>query len=217
MCRKKLHSDDSGVAMIMALIVGVVVMAFCLSLLLVSYSLFAQTNRKNTGLQCKLLAQSCGEMLEAELTDENSDMTKYLQYKMQEESSAYGAWIAENETTERIEELQGKGLFTYEDLQLEIDASGYEIHLFISYKHGAGDDVGDTGEEGNGPDDEVEDGDAEAGIQETVNEGNTAKQAKSATEKRRVKITIQCIRGVASDRDKQVYTLEEEYVISVSD
>ena len=62
-----LRNNQSGVAMIMVLIVGAVILVFCLSLLLVTYSLFAQTSRQTTRLQCKMMAQSFSESLKEEL------------------------------------------------------------------------------------------------------------------------------------------------------
>ena len=55
--RKQLNKN-AGSAMIVALVVCVVVMTMCLMLLLVTYTLFSQTSRQNTQMQCKQMAQS---------------------------------------------------------------------------------------------------------------------------------------------------------------
>ncbi|MGN0385089.1 MAG: hypothetical protein ACI4EX_04325 [Lachnospiraceae bacterium] len=212
---RKLHKDDSGVAMIMALIVGVVVMAFCLSLLLVTYTLYAQTARKNAQMQCKVLAQSYVECLRTELADPDSDMVKYLQYKMTDTSSPYGVWTATNASADDIALLTGRGLDPYEVLQLEIDASGYWLNLFMTYQ--AGVDDGEGGEEGEEPDDEFE-GDAdtaepEENQAEAERQNSPLARVGTGGAKSRVSIKIQCVRGLETDRDKQVYTIEEEYWI----
>lgn len=58
--------------MITALVVGIVIFAFCLSMLLVSYTLFAQTSRSQTQLSCKNLAQSTAVEIGEELGDEDA-------------------------------------------------------------------------------------------------------------------------------------------------
>lgn len=77
--------------MIMVLIVGAVVLAFCLSLLLIAYSLFAQTSRQTGRQQCKLLAQSFSESLGTELSDPSSDLSQYLSKQIQS-----GDWKSKN-------------------------------------------------------------------------------------------------------------------------
>ncbi|MDO5127091.1 MAG: hypothetical protein Q4D54_05005 [Eubacteriales bacterium] len=62
---------NKGSAMLIAIIVSVVVVAFCLSLLLVCYSLYASAVRKVTSRQCKELAKSLSIELEQELTKLN--------------------------------------------------------------------------------------------------------------------------------------------------
>jgi len=73
---KSLLSDNKGSAMITALVVGVVISGFCLVTLLVSYTLYVQTARQNWQLQCRNLAQTFAENINAELTDTNSDLHK---------------------------------------------------------------------------------------------------------------------------------------------
>ncbi len=75
---KQISRDNSGVAMIVAMIVGVVVMVFCLSLLLVTYTFYAQTIKTTTNEQCKMLAQSFSETLGEDLKNPDSDICQYL-------------------------------------------------------------------------------------------------------------------------------------------
>lgn len=67
--RKTKH--NKGSAMLIAIIVSVVVVAFCLSLLLVCYSLYSSSVRKITSRQCKEIAKSLSLELEQELTRAN--------------------------------------------------------------------------------------------------------------------------------------------------
>lgn len=67
--RKSKH--NKGSAMMIAIIVSVVVVAFCLSLLLVCYSLYSSSARKVTSRQCKELAKSISLELEQEITNPN--------------------------------------------------------------------------------------------------------------------------------------------------
>ena len=69
--------------MITALVVGIIVFAFCLSMLLVAYTLFAQQSRNQVLLGCKTLACSTAEELEAEAADSSSELSKYLNTKLE--------------------------------------------------------------------------------------------------------------------------------------
>ena len=80
---KQLCKDNSGSAMVMTLIVGMVVMAFCLSLLLVAFTLFSQMNHNTIQFQCKTLAQSYLESLKTDFCNPDSDLIKYLSSKME--------------------------------------------------------------------------------------------------------------------------------------
>lgn len=64
--------------MITALVVGIVIFAFCLSTLLVSYTLFAQVSRTQIQLGCKNMAQTTSEVLLEELKNDNSELSKQL-------------------------------------------------------------------------------------------------------------------------------------------
>lgn len=227
----KLHKDDSGVAMIVALIVSVVVMVFCLSLLLVAYTLFSQTNRNNIQLQCKFLAQSYAEDLKEEMEDTDSDMVKYLQYKMTDTASAYGVWISTDASAEEREEYTLKGVKTYEELNLEVDAEGYHIYLTVTHKPLAGTDEDDDTDN---PDDEYEGtagqdpgGSSSAGQNTEDNRENGSAgqdpggngsagagsgKAAHSTGKEQITVKMQCVRGEDKDRGDS-YTIEEEYVI----
>lgn len=66
--RKKKGQKNQGSAMIVAVVVGVVLMVFSLSLLLLSYSLFSSVTSKSSQIQCRELAKSVNQRLKEELT-----------------------------------------------------------------------------------------------------------------------------------------------------
>lgn len=59
--------DNRGSAMIVSLVIGTVVMVFCLSLLLVSYSLYTSTVKNAKYEQCKQITESYSRYLDASL------------------------------------------------------------------------------------------------------------------------------------------------------
>lgn len=65
----RLKKDNKGAAMIVALVVMTVLMMFCLSLLLVVYSLYTSTLKKNSTLQCKEACKTMSFELQSELTE----------------------------------------------------------------------------------------------------------------------------------------------------
>jgi hypothetical protein len=69
----KKRQQNQGAAMIIALVVSVVIMAFALSLLLLSYSLFSSVNGDTIQTQCKELAKSVNSELGQELMDTGYD------------------------------------------------------------------------------------------------------------------------------------------------
>jgi hypothetical protein len=69
----KKREKNQGAAMIIALVVSVVIMAFALSLLLLSYSLFSSVSGNTIQTQCKELAKSVNSELGQELMDTGYD------------------------------------------------------------------------------------------------------------------------------------------------
>ena len=74
----KLNKDNRGSAMIVAIVVSIIVIAFTLSLLLVSYSLFVSNERKVTQTQVKELSKSISLEIGDELTRPNYDDSQAL-------------------------------------------------------------------------------------------------------------------------------------------
>ena len=69
---KKFKSDDSGVALVVTLVVLLVVMIFCLSLLVVSYQSYMTAQRKAEAGICEEASRSFSDELVAELSDTSS-------------------------------------------------------------------------------------------------------------------------------------------------
>ncbi|MBQ9608261.1 MAG: hypothetical protein IJV15_02315 [Lachnospiraceae bacterium] len=76
--KSKLYKDNRGSAMIVAIVVSIVVIAFTLSLLLVAYSLFSSNTKKVTQTQVKELAKSVSIEIENELTQPHFDSKEEL-------------------------------------------------------------------------------------------------------------------------------------------
>lgn len=74
----KLNKDNRGSAMIVAIVVSIIVIAFTLSLLLVSYSLFVSNERKVTQTQVKELSKSISLEIGDELTRPSYDDSQAL-------------------------------------------------------------------------------------------------------------------------------------------
>lgn len=86
---KKKHNEGS--AMLIAIVVSIVVVVFCLSLLLVSYSLFTSTSRKVSQTQCRELAKTVSIEIEKELAAPN--YSSYADEKLACESGDNPLWF----------------------------------------------------------------------------------------------------------------------------
>ena len=79
---RQFHKEENrGSAMIVAIVVSMVVVVFCLSLLLVSYALFSSSVRRVTQNQCRELSKTISIEIEKELTTPayiSFDMQKFL-------------------------------------------------------------------------------------------------------------------------------------------
>lgn len=190
--------DNSGVAMIVALVVGVVAMVFCLSLLLVAYTLYAQTNRKNLQTKCKLLAQSSLKAVELELMDNTSNLDEYLYNQIKN-----GLWVSIEE-----DEANGEGgalaygSVAYLTLNLNHgdSAAGYNIIATFSYS------MSDDSEDEvlpDGPDDQEGNESGNAGGGEAPEDNTVGAYT--------IFVDVTCVRGSLEDRDSQSYTISAEY------
>jgi len=137
--------DNRGSAMITAIVVGVVMAVFCLSLLLVTYTLYAQTAKRNALIQCKYAAGSMADLLEEELKDTSSDLNNKLEGEMRhqkEDGSFTGTWVAEGNSSSEADEV----------IEYSMDYTGGETALKaydfdVSFKYTK---VGDTASDAGG-------------------------------------------------------------------
>lgn len=89
--RKRNIQNKEGSALLIAIVIMMVVTMLSLALLLVSYSLFATSNRQNTSEQCKVMAQSLSRELEVELT--SPQFEKYSDQKNAMDNDQYPFWF----------------------------------------------------------------------------------------------------------------------------
>lgn len=211
---KQLCKDNSGSAMVMTLIVGMVVMAFCLSLLLVAFTLFSQMNHNTIQFQCKTLAQSYLESLKTDFCNPDSDLIKYLSSKMEAPEEGNEIWIAQNLPESELEELKQNGLKPYKDLYLQVDASGYTMDICMTYERTQA-----TAEEDseNESDDEIEEvnSDSNTNTNEPQTNGGTASRvpvhsSSGIAYERIIHVKLTCVRGTDTSSNDN-YTMEADY------
>lgn len=207
---KTAGSDNSGVAMLVVLIVGVVIMVFCLSLLLVTYTLFSQSSRKMTQQQCKILAQSVSEAIGEELKKPDSELCIFLKKQMDS-----GYWVSEETLKDFEEDTQPVNMVSELELRLDAGAStgDYSVIVFLSYSLNLADD--DGSDEGNEDDDQDDNpkGDESANVSNIANnaESSGEENSTSGNNSYSIRLTVKCVRGDASDKDVQSYTIETIY------
>ena len=184
---------NAGVAMVVVLIVGAVVMVFCLSLLLAAYTLFSQTNRQVTQEQCKILTQSTAEMLSAELKNPDSALSGYLGTQIQS-----GKWISEEiantaEPGDIDADAVSKLVMTLEDGG---ESGDYHVAVTFSYSLNLPED--------DGGDDDDDDDDQD----DTGNGGTSGGAESGGNGSYTIRAVIRCTRGDGTGRDVQFYELE---------
>lgn len=180
--------NNRGVAMIYGLIVGMVVMVFCLSLILVTYTLFAQVNRKNSQLQCKMLAQTFAEELANDLMkNDDSELKEYMGTAIKAKS-----WKSLDEMSQNPSDTD------YTKLIVDCDSeTGYTYNVVFTYIINSADDGENVDNSGKG--------------EEAGNGVNAPAEEVNCT----VYSTIICRRGAGKDRDTTSYTTNGEYDISI--
>lgn len=217
-----LRNNQSGVAMLMVLIVGAVILVFCLSLLLVTYSLFAQTSRQTTRLQCKMMAQSFSESLKEELSDSSSDLAVYLGKQIRD-----GNWKSSMGGMDEEEPEDAENPDAVSELVLNLDDSSalsdYHLSVTLTYSLNAADDEeSGGGDDEDDQDDTLSGNDADSGNQQNGKQNNqqnkgTQNESGEGTDSENVVATytvnalITCMRGDGNDRDTQYYVLETSY------
>ncbi|MBO5509007.1 MAG: hypothetical protein J5962_00965 [Lachnospiraceae bacterium] len=216
----KKDKKNSGVAMIVVLVVGAVVLVFCLSLLLVTYTLFSQTNRQVTQIQCKILAQSTSETLAGELKRSDSELVEYLGDQIQS-----GKWISED--TALSEQADAQVTDTVSELVMNLDDKGqcgeYNIRVTFSYSLNIADDDDEEGGDDNDDQDntlnaedidveEVSGGASEGGNGNNSEANNNSEgEVPSGNGTYSIRAVIRCTRGNGTGREVQYYELETIY------
>lgn len=227
--RRILRNNQSGVAMLMVLIVGAVILVFCLSLLLVTYSLFAQTARQTTRLQCKLMAQSFSESFQEELSDSSSELSVYLGKQISE-----GNWKSSMDGMDEEEPDDEENPDAVSEIVLNLDdastMSDYHLRVVLTYSLNAADEEGDGGDDEDDQDNSLSGNDVDSGNQQNgkqnnqqnsqqnnqqnsgnQNEAGEGTNSENAVATYTVDAVISCMRGDGSDRDSQYYVLETSY------
>lgn len=190
---KNLKKDNSGVAMIVSLIVGIVVLGFALSLLMVTYSLYAQMNRKTIGLQCKLLAQNFSEVLGKELKDDESELVAYLSEQM-----SAGNWIS---VEEAMSDSVPVGTVSKLVLDMTDDSLGsYRIQVVFTY----------TLNEDNEDDDDAPEDDDQVDVDDPSGDnpggsGDDDPNGRPTSGMYNVTAEIKCYKGSLNENDTQSY------------
>ena len=217
-----LRNNQPGVAMLMVVIVGAVILVFCLSLLLVTYSLFAQTSRQTTRLQCKMMAQSFSESLKEELSDSSSDLAVYLGKQIRD-----GNWKSSMGGMDEEEPEDAENPDAVSELVLNLDDSSalsdYHLSVTLTYSLNAADDEeSGGGDDEDDQDDTLSGNDADSGNQQNGKQNNqqnkgTQNESGEGTDSENVVATytvnalITCMRGDGNARDTQYYVLETSY------
>lgn len=216
-CHKK--QKNSGAAMVMVLIVTAVILAFCLSLLLVTYSLFSQTTRQTTRQQCRFLAQSFAEGFQAELADPDSDLCANLSRQIE-----LGKWAASEDTEDESTDTDGKEdggkeerqdavkelVFMLDDSAIPAD---YNLKVTLSYTVNTADDDGDGGDGGDDGDDQDKTNPDSPGQNAGSGQesGGSTSDPDDSTKTYAITAKIRCTRGEEGGRDTQYYELETVY------
>lgn len=132
--RKGRKVNNEGSAMIVAIVVSMVVMAFCLSLLLVAYSLFNSTVKKNKIEQCKSVMETYSISVDKSLTvpvytdinkmnedfiNAKNNLWFYLRYNINQEN--WPDYVSEEESGHDM-----KAACRYFDLNLSSEGEGFQ-------------------------------------------------------------------------------------------
>lgn len=202
--------QNSGAAMVVALIVGAVILVFCLSLLLVSYTLFTQTNRQITQEQCRILTQSTMETLGKELKNPDSELALYLGEQIKS-----GKWMSESDSNAADPDAIESDVVS--ELSMTVDSNDqtgdYHIQVTFTYEYNLPDDDDDEGGGGKDDQDDQDLGSESGKSQQTqTNNSSTSEPGQPAGNgSYTVWATVKCMRGSESDRDVQFYEMKSEF------
>lgn len=134
--KKKLNipkMDNRGSAMITAIVAGVVMAAFAMSLILVCYTFYAQSANRTIRIQCGYLAQDMCDEITRELSNNKSDMFAQLNqqvYRVKADGSTSGVWAPKgNNKSEYFDTLE----YELDTKGVDAGLNGYKIYVDFSY------------------------------------------------------------------------------------
>ncbi len=203
---RRLLKDNSGVAMIYSLVIGIVVMIFAVMLLMVTYTLYASSSRQTGQTQCRIMADSYAECLKGELNDSESTVYKYISEQLKAgEKRIELDLIQENYTIyTQFEQIVGVG-------------SGHSADDDKTTETDDNDPV-----DGETDDNEPDEGNTPGGGQVPPTPGNgpsgdddTPAAPIQSGRTVELKATIKCNKGGTGGIGEQSYTLTQNYKIKV--
>lgn len=124
-------NKDQGSAMIVALVVSVVIMVLCLSLIMITYTLFTQTSRRSGQAQCKEIAQSFAESIEKEVEDPDSLFVRYLNERIQ--TTIPERYWCPIDSSEETDPKYSEDAISQLDLSIT-EIEGYTIYVSMTYE-----------------------------------------------------------------------------------
>lgn len=187
--------DNRGSAMITAIVAGVVMAAFAMSLILVCYTFYAQSAGRTIRIQCGYLAQDmCSEIMR-ELSDNKSDMYSQLNqqvYRVNPDGTTSGIWAPKgNNRSEYFDTLE----YEIDTKGVDNGLNGYKLYVDFTYV------LNDSGSEiDDGLPDDIFDGD-----QEPINDKWYEMESASSAHTGNVTVYVK----VTCKKDKEVYSVTE--------
>lgn len=196
--------DNSGVAMIYSLVIGVVVAIFAVMLLMVSYSLYVQSSKQIGQQQCRILADSFAENFAGELEDNTSDISLYLSKRISGEIEP--KWVRMPADATEVSSI---------DMYFVPEDTNFDIMVHMSF--GGADYCADdekTLKDDNDPEDDLQDDD-------DIPEGTTplpgGDDGIGAGDVVDIEATITCSKGGVNGIDVQKYTVTRTYKVKIDD
>ena len=131
------ENKDKGVAMVVCITIISILVIFCFSLLLVSYTLYASQNKNNQSDLNQEAAKSLADAFRQELTESNekSNLMKYLRYNVYQNS-----WPFYEPGVDGHDDVDAKRYFTIEKNGTS-DIAGYpgkvEVCMYWTLPEGA--------------------------------------------------------------------------------
>lgn len=199
---RSLLKDNRGVAMIYSLVIGIVVAIFAVMLLLVTYSLYAQSSRQVGQTQCRIMADSFIESLTSELVDEDSDLHEYVCKRYRGEIEPQ--WISCSDDAAAILELN------YQPNDIN-----YEIRIRMSYD--AVENSGDDGDDGLIDDDNDPDGIEGGAVVPTPTISPTPGGTPILSDEIIINVEVTCYKGGVQGVGVQSYTAIQKCKVEMNE